>query len=299
MDPRTVIARREYAHPMYNPVSVAAQRRLPEANTARVAFAGAYHGWGFHEDGARSGAAAAEHLGLSWDGPDPPRARALRRDDPAHPPAPVAPAVRAPFPRLAGRPRRAARPRPARPLRGPRPPRLTRRHDPRQRRRLPGRARHRRHRWPGADGRERPRLRQRVQPDQRLLVLRPRRSPGRQPSSRSTTPTAGGTPTWSTPTSRAGRASTSSSTSRRSTAPTGGTTSWCRSRATSCWSRSPSTPTTARRSPRPCSGRRTDGLGGARGTRSNPGGGPDPNARYLAVATTPAGARPTRRPFAG
>ena len=59
----------EYAHPMYNPASVAAQRRLPEANTARVAFAGAYHGWGFHEDGARSGAAAAEHLGLSWDEP--------------------------------------------------------------------------------------------------------------------------------------------------------------------------------------------------------------------------------------
>ncbi len=59
----------EYAHPMYNPASVAAQRRLPEANTTRVAFAGAYHGWGFHEDGARSGAAAAEHLGLSWDEP--------------------------------------------------------------------------------------------------------------------------------------------------------------------------------------------------------------------------------------
>ncbi len=69
VDPRTVVARMEYAHPMYNPASVAAQRRLPEANTARLAFAGAYHGWGFHEDGARSGAAAAEHLGLSWDEP--------------------------------------------------------------------------------------------------------------------------------------------------------------------------------------------------------------------------------------
>ena len=69
VDPRTVVARMEYAHPMYNPTSVAAQRRLPEADTDRLAFAGAYHGWGFHEDGARSGAAAAEHLGLSWDGP--------------------------------------------------------------------------------------------------------------------------------------------------------------------------------------------------------------------------------------
>ena len=71
VDPRTVLARMEYAHPMYNPASVAAQRRLPEANTTRLAFAGAYHGWGFHEDGARSGAVAAEHLGLSWDDPAP------------------------------------------------------------------------------------------------------------------------------------------------------------------------------------------------------------------------------------
>jgi predicted NAD/FAD-binding protein/DUF1365 family protein len=69
VDPRTVIARMEYAHPKYTPESVAAQRRLPEANTARLAFAGAYHGWGFHEDGARSGLAAAEHLGLTWDAP--------------------------------------------------------------------------------------------------------------------------------------------------------------------------------------------------------------------------------------
>ncbi len=45
----------EYEHPLYTPASVAAQRRLPELVTDRVAFAGAYHGWGFHEDGARSG----------------------------------------------------------------------------------------------------------------------------------------------------------------------------------------------------------------------------------------------------
>ena len=45
----------EYEHPLYTPASVAAQRRLPEIDTDRVAFAGAYHGWGFHEDGARSG----------------------------------------------------------------------------------------------------------------------------------------------------------------------------------------------------------------------------------------------------
>jgi predicted NAD/FAD-binding protein/DUF1365 family protein len=66
VDPSKVIARMEYAHPLYSPASVAAQRRLPDADTERLAFAGAYHGWGFHEDGARSGVAAAAHLGLPW-----------------------------------------------------------------------------------------------------------------------------------------------------------------------------------------------------------------------------------------
>ncbi|MFL6025033.1 MAG: FAD-dependent oxidoreductase [Marmoricola sp.] len=66
IDPAKVISVRHYAHPIYNPTSVAAQRRLPEIDSDRIVFAGAYHGWGFHEDGARSGAAAAERLGLSW-----------------------------------------------------------------------------------------------------------------------------------------------------------------------------------------------------------------------------------------
>jgi predicted NAD/FAD-binding protein/DUF1365 family protein len=69
VDPATVVDRMEYEHPLYTPESVAASRRLPEINTERVAFAGAYHGWGFHEDGARSGLAAATHLGLPWTHP--------------------------------------------------------------------------------------------------------------------------------------------------------------------------------------------------------------------------------------
>ena len=64
VDPGSVIDRMEYAHPLYDPASVAARRRLPAIATDRIAFAGAYHGWGFHEDGARSGVAAAERLGL-------------------------------------------------------------------------------------------------------------------------------------------------------------------------------------------------------------------------------------------
>jgi DUF1365 family protein len=63
IDPDTVIDTMEYSHPIYTPTSVAAQRRLPEIDTDRIAFAGAYHGWGFHEDGARSGLAAAQRLG--------------------------------------------------------------------------------------------------------------------------------------------------------------------------------------------------------------------------------------------
>jgi predicted NAD/FAD-binding protein len=55
-----------YEHPLYTPASVAAQRQLPALNDGRLAFAGAYHGWGFHEDGCRSGAAAALSLGGSW-----------------------------------------------------------------------------------------------------------------------------------------------------------------------------------------------------------------------------------------
>ncbi len=61
-----LVARMRYEHPVYTPESVAAQRRLPELNDGVVAYAGAYHGWGFHEDGCASGARAAESLGGAW-----------------------------------------------------------------------------------------------------------------------------------------------------------------------------------------------------------------------------------------
>jgi len=61
-----VVARMLYEHPIYTPESVAAQRRLSELNDHTLAFAGAYHGWGFHEDGARAGVAAAAALGVRW-----------------------------------------------------------------------------------------------------------------------------------------------------------------------------------------------------------------------------------------
>ncbi|QQM45634.1 NAD(P)/FAD-dependent oxidoreductase [Streptomyces liliifuscus] len=64
--PDRVRARMVYEHPVYTPESVAAQQRLPELNTPITSFAGAYHGWGFHEDGCRSGVAAAAALGVEW-----------------------------------------------------------------------------------------------------------------------------------------------------------------------------------------------------------------------------------------
>jgi len=66
VDPHEIIESMVYEHPVYTPSSVAAQRRLPELDDDRVVFAGAYHGWGFHEDGARSGQAAAHRLGSTW-----------------------------------------------------------------------------------------------------------------------------------------------------------------------------------------------------------------------------------------
>jgi len=66
VDQDRVIATMHYEHPIYTPESVAAQRRLPALNDGTVAFAGAYHGWGFHEDGCAAGVRAAASLGAGW-----------------------------------------------------------------------------------------------------------------------------------------------------------------------------------------------------------------------------------------
>lgn len=66
VDPSSVLARMTYSHPVYTPESVAAQRLLPGLTTGRTAYAGAYHGWGFHEDGCASGVRAAAAFGVVW-----------------------------------------------------------------------------------------------------------------------------------------------------------------------------------------------------------------------------------------
>lgn len=66
VDPGRVIAAMDYTHPVFTPESVAAQKRLRSLDGPTLAFAGAHHGWGFHEDGCRAGVEAAAALGRQW-----------------------------------------------------------------------------------------------------------------------------------------------------------------------------------------------------------------------------------------
>jgi predicted NAD/FAD-binding protein len=66
-------------HPQYNAAAFAAQKRLDEIQGRRHTwFCGAWTGYGFHEDGLRSGLAVAEALGASvpWREPPPELAQA-------------------------------------------------------------------------------------------------------------------------------------------------------------------------------------------------------------------------------
>ncbi len=65
--PEKILRRMRYHHPVYTQASVAAQRRKAEIQgTNRTWFAGAYWGWGFHEDGMRSAVEVADALGVRW-----------------------------------------------------------------------------------------------------------------------------------------------------------------------------------------------------------------------------------------
>ena len=56
----------QYAHPVFTRAGIAAQRRVAEISggRSRTHFAGAYWGWGFHEDGVVSGLRVARELGV-------------------------------------------------------------------------------------------------------------------------------------------------------------------------------------------------------------------------------------------
>jgi predicted NAD/FAD-binding protein len=67
IDPARVLRRMRYHHPVYTHASVAAQRRKAEIQGVnRTWFAGAYWGWGFHEDGMRSAVDVAAALDVRW-----------------------------------------------------------------------------------------------------------------------------------------------------------------------------------------------------------------------------------------
>jgi predicted NAD/FAD-binding protein len=66
IDAGDVLAVMDYEHPIYTAESVAAQCHLSDLATDQTVYAGAYHGWGFHEDGCRSGVEAARHFGVIW-----------------------------------------------------------------------------------------------------------------------------------------------------------------------------------------------------------------------------------------
>ena len=66
VDEGTLTARMSYDHPVFTREAVASAIRLRTAGGSRLAFAGAHLGWGFHEDGCRSGVEAAESFGVRW-----------------------------------------------------------------------------------------------------------------------------------------------------------------------------------------------------------------------------------------
>ncbi len=61
-----VIERIVYDHPIYTVESLRAQGELRSLDSRNTVYCGAYHGFGFHEDGLVSGLRAAEALGARW-----------------------------------------------------------------------------------------------------------------------------------------------------------------------------------------------------------------------------------------
>jgi predicted NAD/FAD-binding protein len=69
-DPKTVLLTRQYRHPQFDAAAMDAQERLPGIQGQdRLFFAGAWSGWGFHEDGIASAVRVAKLLGITppWE----------------------------------------------------------------------------------------------------------------------------------------------------------------------------------------------------------------------------------------
>ncbi|NDY81776.1 NAD(P)-binding protein [Orrella sp. NBD-18] len=60
IDPAKILAQFEYSHPVFDLTAIEAQQRIPELQgNQRTWFCGAWTGYGFHEDGLKSGLAVA------------------------------------------------------------------------------------------------------------------------------------------------------------------------------------------------------------------------------------------------
>lgn len=63
IDPDRILVRRQYQHPVFTPEAIQAQQRWADINGGRRTwFCGAWWGWGFHEDGARSARRVVDDL---------------------------------------------------------------------------------------------------------------------------------------------------------------------------------------------------------------------------------------------
>jgi predicted NAD/FAD-binding protein len=70
-DERKILRRFDYAHPVFDEGAIAAQQRLPSLQGRQNTwFAGAWTGYGFHEDGLKSGLLVAAALGRQMALPD-------------------------------------------------------------------------------------------------------------------------------------------------------------------------------------------------------------------------------------
>ena len=68
IDPGKVLRQMVYAHPVYTPQALAAQRRHGEiSGVNRTHYCGAYWGYGFHEDGVNSALAVCKYFGKGLD----------------------------------------------------------------------------------------------------------------------------------------------------------------------------------------------------------------------------------------
>ena len=62
-EPRSVQGRYWYSHPLFSADSIQASKRLHEINgVSNISYAGAWMGFGFHEDGFQAGSHATRHI---------------------------------------------------------------------------------------------------------------------------------------------------------------------------------------------------------------------------------------------